>query len=117
MTKSTIEIHHKNLEPGSCKLLLKFLNKDNKIPFIQCQEYNISINNQFENGCIYTVPSTTTTIKSLWKDIQFHVPYLTNGHLHIPGKYDGSITTYLKNNTNDTMDITALINEQPWMLI
>lgn len=116
MTKSTIEIHHKKLTPGSCKLLLNFLNKDNTIPSIQCQEYNIHINNQIEHGCKYTVPNTNY-IQSLWKDIQFHVPYLTIGHLHIPGTYDGSVTSYIKSNTTDTMDFTALINEQPWMLI
>ena len=51
MSKSTIEIHHSKFSQGTCKLLLKFLNKDNTIPSIQCQEYNISINNQIEHGC------------------------------------------------------------------
>ena len=113
MSKSTIEIHHSKFTQGTCKLLLKFLNKDNTIPSIQCQEYNISINNQIEHGCIYTVPNSNY-ILSLWKDIQFHVPYLTNAHLHIPDSYDGTITKYITD-VNDK-DIFNLIKEKPWML-
>tara|TARA_R110001599_G_scaffold158965_2_gene345869 strand:- start:902 stop:1216 length:315 start_codon:yes stop_codon:yes gene_type:complete len=96
MTKSTIALHHNNLTQGSCKLLLKCLNKHNTMPYIQSQEYNIYVNNKIEHGCIYTVP-TTNHIKSLWKDIQLHVPYLTTAHLHIGGKYDGPITNYINN--------------------
>jgi hypothetical protein len=98
MTKSTIAIHHNNLTQGSCILLLKCLNKHNTMPYIQSQEYNIYVNNEIEHGCIYTVPNTNH-IKSLWKEIQFHVPYLTHADLHIGGKYDGPITHYI-NNTN-----------------
>ena len=116
MTKSTIEIHHNNLSPESCKLLLKYLNKDNTLPFIQTQPYNISINNHIENGCKYTFP-TTDNIKPLWKYIQHHVPYITNAHLHIPGIYDGTITNFINNNTITSMDISDLILEQPWILM
>ena len=116
MTKSTIEIHHNKLSPESCKLLLNYLNKDNRLPFIQCQHYNISINNRIVNGCKYTFPSTHN-IEPLWKEIQCHVPYITNAHLHIPGIYDDIITKYINYNSNATTDISNLILEKPWMFM
>jgi hypothetical protein len=92
---SKITISHNKLEKGSCYILLQCLKQYSNLPTIFCEEAMRINNNKIQHQCILHF-NEDKHVKTIWKKLQFHTPYIKDAELCIKGKYNGSIDNYIQ---------------------
>lgn len=99
---SKITISDNKLEKGSCYILLQCLKQYSNLPTIFYEEAMRINNNKIQHQCILHF-NEDKHVKTIWKKLQYHTPYIKDAELCIKGKYNGSIDNYIqyKDSLND----------------